>query len=113
MGSRIVYALLLKDVEMVVIEHKTAILGLANTTIIKGGTPAITANFIDEFKPDVIFHCARPSLPRFKKFGRIIAANIAAGINRKLIGQIEKSQTKPKLVFASGSLMYGNSREPF
>ncbi len=80
--------------------------------VIRGGISAIDHRLIDRIQPDVVFHLARPVIPRLRRVGRIVAAQLAAFYNRRLIRQLMQSEHKPKLVFASGSLMYGNSPIP-
>jgi len=100
------------EVEVFSLVNKRPIPNNNKTNIIKGGLASIDADLIDKIAPDTIFHCARPVIPKFKKWGRKVAAQIAAKHNRNLIKNLNDSTTKPLLVFASGSLMYGNSPEP-
>ena len=79
---------------------------------IHGGIKALRYKLIDEIAPDYIFHCARPVLPRFKRAGRMVAARMAHRKNAVLIRQLNKATVKPLLVFASGSLIYGNADQP-
>jgi nucleoside-diphosphate-sugar epimerase len=79
---------------------------------IAGGIRGLTARMIDETGPAAIFHCARPTLPRFRTWGRIIAAWQTARLNRLLVSRVAESNVKPALIFASGSLVYGNSSLP-
>ncbi len=112
LGNRVLHALLEDNIETLAVENRHPILLEGNYQKIKGGTAAITTKLIDDFKPDAIIHCARPTISRFKRTGRKIAARKAASINRKLLRHIQNSNQKPKLVFASGSLMYGNHAQP-
>lgn len=79
---------------------------------VKGNLDAITTEFIDQNNIDYVFHCARPTLPRFRKWGRKLAARSARKLNEKLLSQLSSSRKKPLLIFASGSLMYGVSEKP-
>lgn len=112
LGKRVLNTLLEDNIETLAVEHRHPILHEGNYRKIKGGTAAITSALIDDFKPGAIIHCARPTIARFKRIGRKIAASKAASINRKLLKHIQNSSQKPKLVFASGSLMYGNQAQP-
>jgi nucleoside-diphosphate-sugar epimerase len=51
-------------------------------------------------------------MPRYRKWGRVMAAIQAKHLNRFLLSQIERSENPPSLIFASGSLVYGNSNLP-
>jgi nucleoside-diphosphate-sugar epimerase len=82
------------------------------SVVIEGGIKSLTTGKINDINPDVIFHCARPVMPRLRSLGRVIASWQAGRLNRFLVDQIAASQPKPTLVFASGSLVYGNSDLP-
>lgn len=112
LGNRVLHTLLEANIETLAVENRHPILHKGNYQKIKGGTAAITSKLIDDFQPDAIIHCARPTISRFKRMGRKIAARKAASINRKLLNHIQNSNQKSKLVFASGSLMYGNQAQP-
>ena len=112
LGKQVLQLLVEAGMEVIAIEHNTPLPVTATFQIKQGGTASITTKYIDDFKPDAILHCARPTFGRFKKWGRKIAAYKANRINQTLLNQIGQAKHKPKLIFASGSLMYGNSNEP-
>lgn len=109
LGSHLLQILQEEKIETLVVLNNTPIEYNEGINIIEGGISTITTNLINNFKPDVIFHCGRPTMPRFRKIGRILAANKSSRLNAKLVASIQKAKQGPKLVFASGSLMYGNS----
>jgi len=110
--GHLVDVLLQKGYEVFAIKHKNSMADRSGVKIIEGGISAINSGLINELHPDVIFHCARPVISRFKRIGRYLAAKLASYYNQKLMGQLQQSEYQPLLVFASGSLMYGNSPEP-
>lgn len=74
-----------------------------NVRVLKGGL----GNFAwpDDDPPHVIFHCAR--LSGRGKWGRYLAAWRGNLANRRLLRRLDKT----RLVYASGSLMYGDCGE--
>lgn len=80
--------------------------------LIEGGINSINSKLIDQVKPELIFHCARPSFPKLRRFGRKISASAAYRYNKRLIRNLQGSVEKPLLIFSSGSLLYGNSGNP-
>jgi nucleoside-diphosphate-sugar epimerase len=95
--------------EIFAIEHKRPLPQYKTVHIVKGGIRAIDRHLLDDLQPDIVFHTARPTIPAFKKAGRILAAYKAKKLNRRLITETKASKQIPKLVFISGSLMYGSS----
>jgi len=112
-GSHLLQDLLQHEIQIFAVEHKQKLLNTPELKIIKGGIQAVTSSLINNIKPDVVFHCARPTMPKIRRFGRAFSARVAAYYNRKLIKSLKNSEHKPLLVFASGSLMYGTGEEPF
>lgn len=108
LGSHVLKELKLQGIEVFAVQNKSP-LDENEVQLIRGGIRALTKKRIDEIQPDVILHCARPSMPRFRQLGRKMAAAKAYLNNKWLIRQLQESESKPKLLFASGSLMYGNS----
>ncbi len=111
-GRHLVAELKCKGIDVYAIEHRVALAATEKITIVKGGIKAVDRKLIDTIRPDVVFHLARPTFPRLMKAGRILAARYAARLNRNLIKELEYSINPPTLVFASGSLMYGQSPVP-
>ena len=102
-----------KDVEVLAVVHRRKIKQDKNVTLLPGGIAAMTKAVIDDFSPDVIFHCARPTYPQLGRAGRKLAAFRAAGLNKTLLQNLRNSNTSPTLFFLSGSLMYGNGQKAF
>lgn len=112
LGSRVMTELQKEKFEIYAVVHKTPLSQFKNLHRVEGGISALTTKLIDEIKPDIIYHCARPVFPKFKRIGRHIAALFAYRANEQLIKNLQHSDSRPLLVFASGSLMYGNSDSP-
>jgi len=110
LGQHILHACLkTSNAEVIAIAHKTKIDSASNLRIATGGIQAVTKKFINDVKPDIVIHAARPSFPKFRRFGRILASFKAAGLNRNLIRNLSSSNSRPPLIFASGTLCYGNN----
>lgn len=112
LGKHLLSHLHKEDVEIIAIINKTIIPSTNTLETIDGGIATVNIQLINDFEPDVIFHCARPTIPRYRKLGRKLAAKKAFKLNKKLIENIKQSKHQTKLIFASGSLMYGNSNNP-
>lgn len=112
LGKHLIRELKNQQVEIFAIRNKNPVEGVSSDHLIEGGIQSIDSKLVDDLSPDVIFHLARPVMPGFRKWGRKLAAGKAARLNRKLLQQLNHSSHKPLLVFASGSLMYGNSPDP-
>jgi nucleoside-diphosphate-sugar epimerase len=112
LGRHLLEELKSREVQVYAVKHKNPIKEVDHNFQISGGIKSINDELIDKINPDVIFHLARPVMPRFKKWGRKLAALKATRLNRNLLKNLNKSTAKPLLVFASGSLMYGNSSNP-
>ena len=112
LGSAVTRRLLAEGFHVYAVKNTREISEEKGLTVIKGGIQALTTDVLEMITPEAIFHCARPVLPRFRRWGRVMAAFQAKQYNRVLISQIAASRVKPSLVFASGSLVYGNSPLP-
>jgi nucleoside-diphosphate-sugar epimerase len=112
LGSAVLKNLLDRPYHVFVVEHKQPIKPIENITVIKGGISGLTSSKLKEINPEFIFHCARPTLPFFKKWGRILAAEKARFLNNQLLKNLDKSGLNTHLIFAAGSLSYGNSSLP-
>jgi nucleoside-diphosphate-sugar epimerase len=112
LGRHLLAALKAEDFSIYAVQHKRPFFDGAGLTVIPGGIRAINCHLINAIRPDVIFHLARPVLPYFKNIGRWVAAQLAAHNNQRLISELRQSEARPLLLFASGSLMYGNSDRP-
>jgi nucleoside-diphosphate-sugar epimerase len=112
LGSAVTRRLLADGFQVYATKNRREINQESGLTVIDGGIRALTTAVLDQIGPEVIFHCARPVMPRFRRWGRVMAAFRAKQYNRALLSQIAASRAKPALVFASGSLVYGNSPLP-
>lgn len=112
LGQRVIQSLVAKKYLIYALQHQSPILQNDKVKVINGGLEKISAEFLTTIKPSLIFHCGRPTFSRFRSLGRKLAAQKAVKLNKKLIKEIKKSRIETKLVFASGSLAYGNSPLP-
>lgn len=112
MGSHVMREMVSMDCEVYAMEHHTPLQAEENVRLIKGGIGDISAQFIRDLNPDIIFHCARPKFPFLRKTGRKLASLQAARLNRRLVRALCTSGRPVKLAFASGSLWYGHSEFP-
>lgn len=112
LGKHLLAELVTSGIHVFAIENKTKIPQHNNVTVIKNGFASITFDLIEKINPDVVFHCARPTIPKLRRLGRKLAAISAASYNHSLIEKLKNTKNKPLLAFASGSLMYGNSAKP-
>jgi len=112
LGRQLIKELIIQGYEVSAIEHSKPLDDNKNIRIIKGGIGAVDSRLTDAVRPDTVFHLARPTFPYLRKTGRLLAAHYAAILNGRLIRELASSHQKPRLVFASGSLMYGSSPLP-
>lgn len=77
-----------------------------------GGIAAITEKRLKQFEPDIILHLARPTMPQWRWIGRVVAGFQGAAMNKSLLKKIEEYAPNCKLIYLSGSLMYGESSNP-
>ena len=112
LGKHLLTELLKSNYKVYVTVNKTNIKGSGKLNIIRGGINALNSEILKEIAPTKIFHCARPSVPRLRKTGRVISGYIAYFNNSRLLKNIENSCIQTDLLFASGSLAYGNSTQP-
>ncbi|MEJ2596393.1 MAG: NAD(P)-dependent oxidoreductase [bacterium] len=111
-GKAVLEKLKRENIEILAVTHKRPIAEDEKVRVIGGGINSLTSQSIDHFSPDVIFHCARPTFPYFKRRGRQLAAIQSSFLNKKLIRHISVSGSRPRLLFLSGSLMYGRGEQP-
>lgn len=97
--------------EVIAIENKTKIAPAPGLQIVSGGLNNVSQDFLNYVNPDIIIHSARPAFPKLKRLGRILSSYHAAALNNKLIKNLIKSKRRPPLIFASGTLCYGNNAQ--
>lgn len=95
------------DFEVSVLQRKNNIIS-KNVKIYTGDIRNFDWNDL-EVVPDVIFHLARINSSRFKNFGRFLSAYQGKIANKRILKHFKKYDKRPKIVYLSGSLMYGNS----
>ena len=109
LGSKVLDHLISEGYQVFATQNNKTIPRANEISIIPGGIKGLSTTRLREINPVAIFHCARPTFPYFKKWGRMLAAEKARRLNKRLVKQLEKSGLATTLVFASGSLSYGNS----
>lgn len=109
LGKHLLMELMGKNYRVIAVSHKNPLPHHHEIQVFTGGIKTINHELIDRILPDIIFHVARPTLPALKRWGRRITSYRATILNRFLLRQLLSSKSRPKLVFASGSLAYGNS----
>lgn len=112
LGKHLLNELVKSNYKVYATVNKTYIKGPGKLNIIRGGINALNSDILKEIAPTKIFHCARPTLPRLRKTGRVISGYMAYFNNSRLLKNIEDSGIQTDLLFASGSLAYGNSTKP-
>jgi nucleoside-diphosphate-sugar epimerase len=109
LGSNVLNSLLKRDLKIYTIINKTNVASSDKNVIVEGGINALTVKFLERVKPEVIYHCGRPTYSHLKSIGRRLAAKKAFHLNSRLLKNIKKGSPDSRLVFASGSLGYGSS----
>src|SRR5690606_31245748 len=93
------------------LEHKTALSGL-DKKIYRYKSSLSRINFDDlPVLPDIIVHAARNRTGRFGKIGRHLMSLKGKWANQRLLSKIKKLKSPPRLIYLSGSLMYGSLPE--
>lgn len=100
-----------EDIRISVLQRKNRILANEKIKVYKGDIRTFDWNTLAE-PPDVVFHFARINSNRFKGLGRKWAALQGKKANRRLINFFKSGNIKPKIIYLSGSLMYGNDSNP-
>ena len=100
------------DIDIFAVTHKTP-LAERHQQIkqLSGGLSALTLDKIQNLQPDVVFHLARPTFPTLRFFGRWLAGFQGGYLNKRLLNNLRKGAPRCKLVYLSGSLMYGEGRQ--
>ncbi|MEZ5017822.1 MAG: NAD(P)-dependent oxidoreductase [Flavipsychrobacter sp.] len=71
----------------------------------------IDLSFLQEGNYDYIFHLGRISVKKSGNIGRWYAGKKGRKANENLLQNIDKLPKKPKLIYLSGSLMYGDHQK--
>lgn len=108
-GKQIAYSLESQsNCFIMLLEHKTKLSGFSdNVHIYKKSLSWINFNELPVI-PDIIIHAARNSSARFGKLGRHIMSLKGRMANQMLLHKIKKLKVQPRLIYISGSLMYGS-----
>lgn len=115
-GKHLVEALLKKhqdnpNVEIVTVGHqRIEPMIMERTHFLMMPLSAIDPKWFDRYPPSTIFHCARMAGSTDRK--RFRAARKGERANRRLKAMLIALPKKPKVVYCSGTLMYGNSETP-
>ncbi len=108
-GKELVKSLrLLGDVRlMMLIRSRISYFDLEDVDTITGDLGSFDLKQVHRFKPDVIIHLAR--LRGRGRIGRSLASKRGETANRRIIHWLERELPDTKVVYVSGSLVYGNS----
>jgi nucleoside-diphosphate-sugar epimerase len=111
-GRHVLQEMIRRGMDVYAMQHHTPLPDMEGIKIIKGGIGDVNRRLLDSVRPDTVFHLARPKFPLLRRAGRNLAARWAAFQNQRLIREMERPGHPARLVFASGSLMYGSSPHP-
>ncbi|MBK13358.1 MAG: hypothetical protein CMK42_00790 [Porticoccaceae bacterium] len=108
-GKELVKSLRLRgDVRlMMLIRARVSYFDLEDIDTITGDLGSFDLKQVHRFKPDVIIHLAR--LSGRGRMGRNLASKRGETANRRIINWLERELPKTRVVYVSGSLVYGNS----
>ncbi|MCS7298571.1 MAG: NAD(P)-dependent oxidoreductase [Spirochaetia bacterium] len=96
------------SLEVFVIQHKSLI-NIEGVNIIKSSLEKIDKSLLTGF--DIIFHLGR--LSSSNTLGRIIKSMVGYWANSRIVSILKRITKPPKVVFFSGSLVYGFKDEAF
>ncbi len=98
------------NVDITAIVHKTPIQAMhQHIRYVQSSIEDLPSLLKDEPEFDYIFHLARIPGKRFGNLGRILAGLQGAKANKKILKAISDKGYKTRLVYLSGSLMYGHN----
>ena len=111
-GRYLVRELSEQGYEIYAVQNKRPLELPESVKVIAGGGRSVNHKLLKAIQPEIIYHFARPKLPYFRWAGRLMAGYFAGWLNSRLVKEIGRSGLPVKLVYASGSLMYGPSLLP-
>ncbi len=96
------------DLSIMALENKSKVKkDFPNVHIIKKDLYNLTLSDLP-YSPELIIHAARYRTGRLGRIGRRLMAGKGKKANKKLLDQIKRMANPPRLIYLSGSLMYGN-----
>lgn len=96
--------------DITAVVHKTPVqVSHENIRYVQYSIKDLPAFLKSEPEFDYIFHLARIPGKRFGNIGRVLAGLQGAGANKKILKAISHNGCKTRLIYLSGSLMYGNN----
>lgn len=95
--------------KIVALEHKRPV-NIPGVQLIHQNLSKLLLNKLP-FRPDLIIHAARLRTGKLGKIGRRIMAEKGKLANQKLLKQIARQDKPTRLIYVSGSLMYGSVPE--
>ncbi|RYD56865.1 MAG: NAD(P)-dependent oxidoreductase [Sphingobacteriales bacterium] len=113
-GKAILNKLLDEGHTVMATQHKTPI-GTAQhpkLTVIKTAIGKIRLSKLP-YIPDVVIHAARNNASFGGKWGRMMVAAKGFVENNRLMNEVRSSKTPVRMIYISGSLMYGNAPQQF
>ena len=98
------------DLRLMVLGHSTVnYRELEDVNLMVGSLSNLDLSWIDIFEPDTILHLAR--LPGRGALGRRLAAARGRSANRRLIAKLRTLKAPPRVLYVSGTLVYGDRGE--
>jgi len=98
------------DLRVMVLGHSTVnYRELEDVNLVVGSLSTFDLSWIDIFEPDTIFHLARLSGRTAQ--GRRLAAARGRFANRRLIAKLRTLKAPPRVLYVSGTLVYGDRGE--
>ncbi len=98
-----------EDIHLTVLRHRSSVTASEDVEYLDGGLEKLNSDYLQRLQPDVIIHLARPTFPKWRWLGRKLAGWYGSQLNQNLIKTLERSLPHTRLIYVSGSLMYGQS----
>lgn len=89
--------------------HQVPFKRLEACNLFIGSLPSFDLGIIDQVRPDCIIHMAR--IGGKGKLGRRLSAKKGHQANQRLINYLSENHPKTKIIYVSGTLVYGNCGE--
>jgi nucleoside-diphosphate-sugar epimerase len=107
LGEPLVRQLLEEGVRLTILVHRRPVRELPQSCrVIRGHLAFCDLTWCESNPPNVVFHCAR--LKGGGAAGRRLAAMIGSFGNHRLLRRLGQLPKPPRVIYASGSLMYGS-----
>jgi nucleoside-diphosphate-sugar epimerase len=95
--------------EVCAVQHKRPIaIAHPNLTVVEKKIGNLD---LKQINPDIIIHAARNRTGKFGSIGRLLMAIKGKKENERLLQQCHAMNTPPRIIYLSGSLMYGSHKD--